>query len=481
MSRTIQTNKLLSVIIFGMNLCLILMTILDWKSGGNILPVYASVISSILLGAVLGYLNMKNPETILIRYAFGAIFGIGYLIWLIFTNNLMAFAFTFIAASIIVLYHDLTYTLILTGITGLSCSLVCIVRGFIGTMEWRNSIIGVLFFIIYIVTWITINLQQKRYTMEDSKTIRTQESTQENRIKFLSGASFELEKLIENANKLSQELSSKMKDSHIAVAEISASTTDTANSIQTQTHLTNEINIIVEDLKNIVIDIEKKVNHSVDVSKKGREVMDSLTTYTKTIENQNNVVVNEIKTLENHVQNIRGITGTIESISSQTNLLSLNASIEAARAGDAGRGFAVVADEIRGLSDETRNSTIKIEELLNEFISSISSSTKSVLDTVDLMKQEMEYVHTASESFHTMAEDLEDTGQSVFVLNKKCEELIQSNTGIAEHICTLSSMSEEVAAQATSVVKLQEDGITKSKEIADSLDCMLNTAQEICK
>ena len=83
--------------------------------------------------------------------------------------------------------------------------------------------------------------------------------------------------------------------------------------------------------------------------------------------------------LSNIIQSMNEVIGAIHNISSQTNLLSLNASIEAARSGEAGRGFAVVADEIRALADETKNLT----DNMGQFVASIQSAAQASNASVD--------------------------------------------------------------------------------------------------
>ena len=96
------------------------------------------------------------------------------------------------------------------------------------------------------------------------------------------------------------------------------------------------------------------------------DTVGDLTLKTKATTEISKVIVREIEKLEKLSENVGSFVNIINDISEQTNLLSLNASIEAARAGDAGKGFAVVASEIRKLADESKEATKKVESIVEE-------------------------------------------------------------------------------------------------------------------
>jgi len=151
---------------------------------------------------------------------------------------------------------------------------------------------------------------------------------------------------------------------------------------------------------------------------------------------------------------IENIIAEIENIASQTNLLSLNASIEAARAGDAGRGFAVVADEIRDLADQSAKSAVDTRELVNNTLreieegSRVANRTADVLfGVVDAIQKIAETSKTLSENTQVQAEAVEQADQGI----ARISEVVQSNSAAAEESY---ATSEELSAQAATMHNL---------------------------
>jgi methyl-accepting chemotaxis protein len=155
----------------------------------------------------------------------------------------------------------------------------------------------------------------------------------------------------------------------------------------------------------------------------------------------------KIKSLEQKALEIQSITDVIDGISSQTNLLALNAAIEAARAGEQGRGFAVVADEVRALAAKTATATKQIGDMLNQ-ISNETNETTSVMTTI---------VQQTDSVVHTMT----DLSQSFADIN----QLMTDSSAASDHISQALNEQDLAAAEiSSSVVNLHEFLMSKSKE-----------------
>ncbi|ODC03467.1 hypothetical protein BFW38_07825 [Terasakiispira papahanaumokuakeensis] len=169
--------------------------------------------------------------------------------------------------------------------------------------------------------------------------------------------------------------------------------------------------------------------HSVDLGHNGRRQVEQSRDSTRSLANEVGSAGENISALDEHAQKISGILSTISDIAEQTNLLALNAAIEAARAGEHGRGFAVVADEVRSLSQRTHTATGEIQDM-------IEALQKRTAEAVEVMQRSQ-----------TMA----DT--SVHDANEATESLVQ----IADAINSISSMATQIAAAAEEQTSVTQD------------------------
>lgn len=163
------------------------------------------------------------------------------------------------------------------------------------------------------------------------------------------------------------------------------------------------------------------------------------------------VMTEAMKRINETSQKIGDIIAEIEDIASQTNLLSLNAAIEAARAGDAGKGFAVVADQIRTLADQSAKSAINTRQLIEDSIREVEVGNQAALKTAEVLEGVVVSISDVSEiskKLSEMSAQQAETMQQAEQGINRISEVVQSNSATAEEA---SATSEELSAQAISM------------------------------
>lgn len=264
-----------------------------------------------------------------------------------------------------------------------------------------------------------------------------------------------------------------------AIDEISRGAVSQAESVQTAagnaTSIGDDIDIIsgnVEQLNEYSSDMRDSCNKAMDtlsqLIKQSEEVTQSVKDIGETIESTNT-----------SAKQISEFTEAISSIASQTNLLSLNASIEAARAGDAGKGFAVVAQEISSLAEESNKSANMIKEIVDTLLQNSAQSVDVMVKLNENFGKQSEQLSTTKENMESMVESVSNVAQSSNQIAEKVDSLNAAKNELTHIITDLSAISEENAASTQETNASMEELNATFQLISDSAKKLQNLAESL--
>ncbi|RBP83143.1 methyl-accepting chemotaxis protein [Marinomonas rhizomae] len=247
---------------------------------------------------------------------------------------------------------------------------------------------------------------------------------------------------------------------------VSNASTQSASRVATQQQEINQVASAVIEMASATHEIAgnaeraaKAASHSVELGQKGSIQVKQSRNSTYQLANEVSLATEQISALDHHAQQISGILSTITDIAKQTNLLALNAAIEAARAGEHGRGFAVVADEVRTLSQRTHSSTEEIQKMIELLQTQTSKAVTSMQTSSSKAQASVVDADTTTES-------LEEIANAIITISDMATQIAtaaEEQTAVTNEINQNSEIIRQVAADLAIESKT---GVEQSKRLS---------------
>ncbi|MDY3808882.1 methyl-accepting chemotaxis protein [Desulfovibrio porci] len=267
----------------------------------------------------------------------------------------------------------------------------------------------------------------------------------------VSSASTQLSAQIEQSDRGAAESASRLSEAATAMNEMNATVQEVARNAGSASAASAETREKAEAGARVV---EKTVHNIEEVHQLSLTLKDDMTQ------------------LNEHAQDITRIMGVISDIADQTNLLALNAAIEAARAGEAGRGFAVVADEVRKLAEKTMSSTNDVGNAIKAIQESTAKSMSGVDNAVERIGEGTELANQSGRALQEIVATVEATGDQVNAIATASEEQSAASEEINQSIVQVNDMSRQTAEAMAEAARAVSDLAAQAHSLTELIEAM---------
>lgn len=288
----------------------------------------------------------------------------------------------------------------------------------------------------------------------------------------VAASSEELTASAEQTSKATETITEAIQEVANGAEQSNEGVTDSAQALE-------EVTTRVQSIAESASMISEASSQATEKAKEGgvsvRKTVNQINFISRSVDESGHV----LQTLDKRSQEVGTISIVISEIAEQTNLLALNAAIEAARAGEHGKGFAVVADEVRKLAEQSRESSAQITALITDIQQDMLNSNKSMAQVSVNVKSGLEVVQEAENKFNEILLFMEELANQIIDMAATTEEVTASIEEVSSTVSEISNVSNETSAHTQNVAASTEEQLVSIEEISLSANSLSHLAEEL--
>lgn len=287
---------------------------------------------------------------------------------------------------------------------------------------------------------------------------------------------------------LAENVSDKTGVINTSMQDIARAMDEVAGGVQGQAEDTESSNENMISFSENITTVTEKTSHmgqtadkAIEAVEQGRVIVQELSGKSDTTVSLTRVLVDDIDAVQKNSEEIKSFVDVINSIAGQTNLLSLNASIEAARAREAGRGFAVVAEEIRKLADQSKESGNKIHEIVKKIGETADKTTASAREAESMVNEQARALQETVNVFEMIQDCVGELVEGIRLITQRLEESMLEKDKVESSLQNIASVSEEVAASTQEVTATLGEQVSVVQTLKEEVELLRSDALELDK